>query len=110
MQFRALTDLYLSDGRYIQAGTIFTPPSGFIPPVNAVDPADPDAVSAYWNAGPAGCFDAEWRRALFTNGQRWSDIAVAKAGTQWVPNDVKNPGQGFVLSGSGNNLGVHPIV
>jgi hypothetical protein len=116
MQFRALTDLYLNDGRYISAGQVFDAPVNldqtgwqyvinFTPPVNAVDPVSPDAVQAYHDAGCAGCADAEWRRALFTNTQRWSDIPVTAPSTQWVPVNPKKPGLGFILSGAGSNLG-----
>jgi len=108
MQFRALTDLYLSTGVYVMAGTVFDAPSNFIPPVNACDPLDPDAIQLYWQTGPRGCCDAEWRRALFTNTQRWSDVPVAPPSTQWVPVNPQNPGLGFILSGAGNNLGSRP--
>jgi len=118
--YRALTDLYLASGMYVQAGQILstTPSPGeipilssWVPPANAVDPLDPDAVQAYWNAGPAGCMDAEWRRALFTNGSRWSDVPVSPPATQWLPANPQNPAAGFVLHGSlGGNLGVHPVV
>jgi hypothetical protein len=110
MEFRALTDLYLSDGRVIQAGQTFTAPAGWVPASN-VDPLTPDAVQAFWNAGPAGCMDAEWRRCLFTNGQRWSDVPVAAPATQWLPADPTKPWLGFKLGGTlGGNLGVHPVV
>jgi|SRR6516164_5036683 hypothetical protein len=111
MQFRALTDLYLNNGVYVQAGTTFEAPAGWVPAANAVDPVTPDAVQAYWNAGPAGCLDAEWRRALFTNCSRWSDVPVAPPATQWLPANPQNPTAGFMLGGRfGGNLGVHPIV
>jgi len=118
--YRALTDLYLSSGMYVQAGTTVSDnpgpgvaliPSNWVPPANAVDPLDPDAVSKYWQAGPAGCLDAEWRRALFTNGSRWSDVPVAAPATQWLPADPTKPWLGFRLGGRfGGNLGVHPVV
>jgi hypothetical protein len=38
MQFRALTDLYLNNGVYVQAGTTFEAPAGWVPAANAVDP------------------------------------------------------------------------
>jgi hypothetical protein len=56
MQFRALTDLLLPDGSYIQAGQTFTAPTGYPPPTNACDPLDPDAVFAYFNVGPKRLF------------------------------------------------------
>jgi len=117
--YRALTDIFTPGCGYAQAGQILADdgspgaipiPKGWVPPTNAVDPLTPDAVSAYWAAGPGGCMDAEWRRALFTNGSRWSDVAVSKPGTQWVPADPKKPWLGFVLSGAGSNLGVHPAI
>src|SRR5215831_17801981 len=116
--YRALTDLYLASGVYVQAGTTFSDsgpgaliPTNWQPPTNAVDPIDPDAVQKYWQAGPAGCLDAEWRRALFTNCSRWSDVPVAPPATQWLPANPQNPAAGFTLGGRfGGNLGVHPIV
>ena len=110
MQFRALTDLLLSDGRYIQAGQTFEAPPNYLPPTNAVEPLDPDAVQAYFNVGPRGCLDAERHRAVFTNSARWSDIPVPKPSTQWQPVDVKKPWLGFSLSGAENNLGTYPAI
>jgi|SRR5262249_3364841 len=107
--YRALTDLYLNDGTHIQAGTTFVPPAGWVPATNAVDPLTPDAVQAYWNAGPNGCRDAEWRRALFTNTNRWSDVPVAPPSTQWQPSDPTKPWLGYTLNGLGSNAGVHPV-
>jgi hypothetical protein len=101
MRFRALTDLYLNTGVYVQAGTVFDAPSEYPPPTNAVDPLDAAAVQAYHDVGPRGCSDAEWRRAIFTNGQRWSDIPVPPPATQWLPIDPTKPGLGFTL-GSGD--------
>jgi len=122
MRFRVLTDIFTPAPvcGYAQAGQILssTPgpgeipiPSNWIPPANAVDPLDPDAVQAYWNAGPAGCMDAEWRRALFTNCSRWSGMPVGPPATQWLPADPTKPWLGFTLGGRfGGNLGVHPVV
>ena len=59
MRFRALTDIFTPGCGYAQAGQILssTPgpgeipiPSNWIPPANAVDPLDPDAVERYWQA------------------------------------------------------------
>jgi hypothetical protein len=108
MQFRALTDLYLNDGSYIQAGQTFTAPANYPPPTNAVQPLDPDATQALWNVGPKGMLDAQPYQAQFTNGARWSDIPVPPATIYWVPVNVKNPGLGFVLTGGGSNLGPKP--
>jgi hypothetical protein len=101
MQFRALTDLYLANGQYVMAGQICSNegvgvpiPAGFVPPANAVDPLTPDARTAYQQVGPQGCSDAEWRRALFTNGARWSDVPVLPPKTQWL----RNPDGTFSLS------------
>jgi hypothetical protein len=105
MQYLALTDLYMPNGSFIQAGTSFTGPPGWPPPTNAVTPQDPDAIEAYWLQGPRGCNDAECWRALFTNGNRWVGVPVPGPSVQWV----KVSG-GFVLSGGGGNLGVHPVV
>ena len=117
MRFRALTDIFTPGCGYVQAGQILssTPgpgeipiPSHWIHPAHAVDPLDPDAVERYWQAGPAGCMDAEWRRALFTNCARWSDVPVAPPSTQWLPVDPTKPWLGFVLSGGGGNYGPKP--
>ena len=118
--YRALSDIFTPGCGYAQAGQILADdgspgaipiPVGWKPPANAVDPLDPDAVQACWNAGPAGCLDAEWRRALFTNCSRWSDVPVAPPSTQWLPADPTKPWLGFTLGGRfGGNLGVHPVV
>jgi hypothetical protein len=91
--YQACTDLFLPDGRLIQAGTTFVVPAGWRPPTNAVNPIDQPAKDAYWNEGPRGCDSAEPFRALFTNGSRWSDVAVAPLAAQWV----KLPDESFTL-------------
>src|SRR5262249_31424374 len=106
MKFRALTDLYLGDGRYIQAGDTFDVPSSFRPPTHACDPLDPDAMFAYWSEGPRFSEVEIWR-ATFTNGNRWSDKPVSPPTTWWVPVNVKNKEEGYVLNG-GSNLGPQP--
>jgi hypothetical protein len=110
MQFRALTDLYLNTGVYVQAGQVFTAPAGYPPPTNGVDPLDPDAIQAYFNVGPRGMRDAEPYRAQFTNSARWSDLPVPPASTQWKPVDPKKPWLGYTLSGLGGNLGTYPAI
>ena len=75
-RWRALTDLTLPDGVYIQAGTSFDAPLEWHPPTNAVQPLDPDATESYWQEGPRGMSDAEPYRARFTNCARWSDVPV----------------------------------
>src|SRR5262249_45371620 len=86
MQFRALTDLYLNTGVYVQAGTTFDGPAGWTPSANACEPLDNDALTAYRQAGPHGCLDAEWQRAIFTNSARWAGIPVPAPVTRWVAN------------------------
>jgi hypothetical protein len=110
MEFRALTDLYLSDGRVIQAGQTFTAPAGYPPPTNAVDPLTPDAVQAYFNVGPRGLQDAEISRATFIYSQRWADVRVAPPVTYWRPVDPTKPWLGFTLSGPGSNYGTFPAI
>ncbi len=110
MQFYALTDLYLADGRYISAGETFDVPSDFKPPTNAVSPISPDAIEALWLEGPRGCSDAEPNRAVFTNSARWSDKPVKPPSVRWVPANPQKPSDGFVLQGGGENYGVHPQV
>jgi hypothetical protein len=102
-RFLALSDLYMPDGSYVQAGTSFIAPIGWPPPTNAVTPLDPDATQQLWNQGPRGCSDAEISRATFTNSGRWTGVPIPGSSVQWV----KVSG-GFILSGT--NLGVHPAV
>jgi hypothetical protein len=100
-QYRALTDLFLPapECRYVQAGDTFTAPAGYVPATNSVDPISSDAFNAYFNAGPRGCSDAEWHRAIFTNSQRWSGVQVTPPATGWVPVDPTNLQKGFMLNG-----------
>jgi hypothetical protein len=107
MQFRALTDLYMPDGRYIQAGSVFDAPAGWPPPTHAVMPLDPDATQAYWAQGPRFNYVEAWRQT-FTNSARWSDVPVPPPTTWWTPVDPKNPSKGYVLSGAGSNYGPRP--
>ena len=104
-RWRALTDLTLPDGVYVQAGTSFDAPLEWHPPTNAVQPLDPDATERYWHEGPRGMSDAEPYRARFTNCARWSDVPVFPPTTYWVPS-----GKGFILVGGGENYGVHDPV
>jgi len=115
--YRALTDLYLASGVYVQAGTTFSDsgpgaliPTNWQPPTNAVDPIDPDAVQRYWQVGPRGMSDAEPYRAVFTNSARWLDVAVPAPATYWIRANPQNAAAGFVLNGMGSNYGVHPQV
>jgi hypothetical protein len=94
-RWRALTDLTLPSGDYIQAGTSFDAPLEWHPPTNAVQLRDADAMAAYQAEGPRGCDDAEPWRALFTNGNRWTGIPVPGHTIQWV-----RVGKGFVLTGN----------
>jgi hypothetical protein len=105
MDFRALTDLLLPDGRIIQAGQTFTAPPNYPPPTSAVDPLTPGAVEAYFAVGPRGMADAQPYQVQFTNGQRWSDLRVAPPVTFWRPVDPTKPWLGFTLSGLGGNYG-----
>ncbi len=99
--FRALADIYLPDGNYIEAGTTFLGPSGWIPAV-AVDPVDSAAIQAYWDLGPVMMKDAEIGRPLFGNYlDRRSQVFVGAPAIYWVP----APG-GFILTGAGASLGV----
>jgi hypothetical protein len=104
MRWRALTDLTLPSGDYIQAGSSFDSPANWRPPTNAVQPMDAGAVAKYWAEGPRGVFDAEPWRAVFTNGARWTGVPVPAATMWWVP--VRG---GAILHGA-ESFGVHPPV
>lgn len=97
--YRALTDVYLSDGTYIEAGTTFI--SREIPPV-AVDPIDTNAIQAYWNLGPVMMNNAEISRALFPVGlgSVRSGVSIKPPAVYWKPAPV-----GFILTGAGAALG-----
>jgi hypothetical protein len=101
-RYRALTDLYMPSGVYVQAGTEFDAPLEWPPPTHAVQPLDPDAIERYWQEGPR-LSDVEIWRQCFTNCARWSDVPVRPATTWWV----KVP-KGYVLHGGGENRGVQP--
>ena len=103
-RYRALTDLTLPDGFYIQAGTEFDAPADWKPCTHACQPLDPDAIEAYWNQGPC-LSDVEPWRACFTNGARWTGVPVPPPTTWWI-----KAGSGYVLHGGGENRGVHPPV
>src|SRR5262245_40505799 len=100
-RYRALTDLYMPNGDYIQAGTTFEAPDGWPPPTHAVDPIGADAMERYWQEGPR-LSDVEPWRAVFTNSARWTGVPVPGATTWWI----KVSG-GYVLHGA-EGLGVHP--
>lgn len=100
-RYRALTDLYMPSGDYIQAGTEFDAPADWRCPTHAVDPIGAEAMEAYWQERPR-LSDVEPWRAVFTNGQRWSDVRVSGATTYWI----KVPG-GYVLKGQ-EARGVQP--
>jgi hypothetical protein len=94
-RYRALTDLTLPDGSYIQAGSEYETDASYQPPTNACQPLDDQALTAYHAEGPRGCDDAEPWRALFTNGNRWTGIPVPGPSIQWV-----KEGKGWILKGT----------
>jgi hypothetical protein len=100
-RYRALTDLYMPSGDYVQAGESFDAPASWPPPTHGVQPLDSDAMTAYWNVGPR-LSDVEPWRAVFTNSARWTGLPVAPATTWWI-----KVGSGYVLKGS-ESLGVRP--
>lgn len=102
MRFRALTDLTLPSGEYIQAGSEYETDATYLPPTHACQPLDPDAIEAYWNVGPR-LSDVEIWRQCFTNCSRWSDVPVKPATTWWV-----KTGDQYVLHGGGENRGPRP--
>ena len=84
-------------------------PVGWSPPTHAVDCLTPDAVQAYWNVGPKGQSDASVWQATFTNSARWSGVPVFAPAVYWVRARTETE-KGFVLTGAGAGLGVHPPV
>jgi hypothetical protein len=119
-RYKCLTDLFLPapDCRYAQAGDILSDsgdagaipiPVGWSPPTHAVDPLTSDAISNYWQVGPKGQTDASVWQATFTNSARWSGVPVFPPSVYWVRARTF-PEQGFVLTGVGASLGVHPPV
>jgi hypothetical protein len=100
-RYRALTDLYMPSGDYIQAGTTFDGPEGWPPPCHGVQPLDSEATTAYYNVGPM-LSDVEPWRAIYTNSARWTGVPVSPPTTYWI----KVP-KGYVLKGS-ESLGVKP--
>jgi len=112
-QYRCLADIYLPGDRYAQASDILSDavgaavpiPVGWIPSL-AVDPITPDAIQAFWNAGPKGQGDAEPNQWAFPHGwSRWSNVGYAPAAIYW-----QRVLGGFQLTGGGASLGVHPPV
>jgi hypothetical protein len=106
-EFRALEDLWLPGNIFIEAGTIFTGPPGWIPAV-AVDPIDEVAIQAYWNLGPVTAAQSEPGVALFPLGptSKRAGVVVEKPDVYWV----RAPGHPysdnvFILTGDGAPLG-----
>jgi hypothetical protein len=100
--YRALMDIFLPDLTYVEAGTTFTGPPGWIPAV-AVDPVDTNGIQAYWNLGPVMMDNAEISRCLFPYGDwmRRTGVLVAAPKVYWTP----TTGGKFILTGSGASLG-----
>jgi len=108
-KFRAIADLYLASGHYVQSGDIlsdviptpvgFIPiPTGWIPPLG-VEPLDPDAIQAFSNAGPTGMNSADHGIPnTVMNGNRWSDRPVAAPSVYWKQTTAKGSG-GWTLIG-----------
>jgi len=116
-KYRALVDLYLPSGVYVQAGSIITD-AGLSPdvpptwqPPTAVDPIDADAITKFWTAGPAGQSNAEPNRSLgpWFLGGRWTGVPVAAPVIYWVAVLGSTTHQ-FILTGAGAALGPTNIV
>jgi hypothetical protein len=101
MRFRALTDLTLPSGDYVQAGSEYTTDANYLPPCHACQPLDPEATTAYYNVGPM-LSDVEPWRACYTNGARWTGVPVPPPTTYWI-----KVAKGYILKGS-ESLGVQP--
>jgi hypothetical protein len=116
-RYQALCDLWLPGCQYAQAGDVLSdiPSAGTIPipvgwiPSRACEPLDTLAAQAYWNAGPAGMADAQPNLPLFLNGARWTGRPVTPPSCYWVRAGTLNSA-GFVLTGIGASLGVHPTI
>jgi hypothetical protein len=100
-RWRALTDLTLPSGDYVQAGAKYQTDANYHPPTHACQPLDSEAMDRYWQEGPR-LSDVEPWRAVFTNGARWTGIPVSPPTTWWI-----KAGSGYVLKGS-EARGVRP--
>ena len=107
--YRALVDLYLPSGAYVQAGSTITDAglspdvSAAWPPPIAVDPLDGDAISKFWAVGPRGQADAEPSRLLgpWWTGGRWTGVPISPPLVYWKPHSEGR----WVLTGAGAALG-----
>jgi hypothetical protein len=104
MRFRALTDLTLPSGAYVEAGSEYETDANYKPPTHACQPLDPDAIAAYWAEG-ARFSEAEPWRACYTNCNRFVGLPVAPPTTWWVKS-----GDQYILHGAGGNLGPKPAL
>jgi hypothetical protein len=110
--YKVIADLFVMPGSiYASAGdTISDGPGGILPvgwqpPTGAVDPITSDAIQAYWNVGPRGQTDAEPNKWSSPWGwSRWANTTYSAPAIYWKP----APG-GFILTGAGAVLGVHPL-
>ena len=82
-KYRALTDLTLPNGLYIDAGSEFEIDASWPPAVHACQPLDPDAVEAYYNVGPMLSSVEPWRQC-YSNSARWTGVPVPPPTTYWV--------------------------
>lgn len=100
--YRALMDIFMPDQSYVEAGTVFRGPPGWIPAC-AVDPIDTNGIQAYWNLGPVMGNSAEVWRPIFPWGDwsRRSGILVTAPKVYWTP----ATGGKFILTGDGAALG-----
>jgi hypothetical protein len=103
-QYQALTDLYMADGTYITAGTVFDGPPNWKPPTHAVNCLDAEAVQVYHDQGPRFS-DAEPWRQVYSNSNRWVGQPVPAATIWWV-----KVADQYVLHGMGSNLGPKPAL
>lgn len=96
--YRALQDISLgASWPYITAGQILTdgldgnPPNiplNWVPPA-AVDPISPDAIQAFWNAGP----------------QQLGAVRVSRPLIYWTPYPAGGGTRPMILTGAGAALG-----
>jgi hypothetical protein len=90
--YKALTDLWLPGGIYAEAGDLINDtgsgvgwpvPATWIPPAQAVDPLDNDALNKYFAAGPQLCSEQPFMTLSPWNQQNGRWEPVFKSSTHW---------------------------
>jgi len=104
VKYRALSDITLPGEIYVESGTRFRGPPGWIPSIS-VEPLDDSAIQAYWEAGPAGMSNADsvWGLGTWASWNKRSGVFVGVPEVRWVP--VQGQEDVFILTGNGASLG-----